>query len=94
MKKSACPRRSYPIQCPIFTKFLVCSKLHLVSMDLCSVLVPLLQERCMDNFLPWEVVPCRSGDWDSIYELDPQGEIYDNIYELRKVVKNTIVFVR
>ncbi|CAN0435140.1 unnamed protein product [Pylaiella littoralis] len=39
---------------------------------------------CMDNFLPWEVLPCRPRDDSAIYELDPQGEAYGNIYELRK----------
>ncbi|CAM9687204.1 unnamed protein product [Ectocarpus sp. 4 AP-2014] len=40
---------------------------------------------CIDNFLPWEVLPCRPGDESAIYELDPGGEAYGNIYELRKV---------
>ncbi|CAM9229053.1 unnamed protein product [Ectocarpus sp. 12 AP-2014] len=39
---------------------------------------------CIDNFLPWEVLPCRPGDESAIYELDPSGEAYGNIYELRK----------
>ncbi|CAM9336635.1 unnamed protein product [Scytosiphon promiscuus] len=39
---------------------------------------------CIDNFLPWEVLPCRPGDDSAIYELDPRGEAYDNVYELRK----------
>lgn len=46
----------------------------------------LLKAPCIDNFLPWEVVPC-SLKRDSIYELDPDGDAYDNVYELRKVVK-------
>lgn len=43
------------------------------------------QEACMDNFLPSEVVPCNATDRSAIYELDPDGSAYANIYELRKV---------
>ncbi|CAN0280976.1 unnamed protein product, partial [Laminaria digitata] len=39
---------------------------------------------CLDSFLPWEVVPCRENDRSAIYELDENGEAYDNLYELRK----------
>lgn len=39
----------------------------------------------MDNFLPWEVLPCEPLDDASIYELDPNGQAYGNVYELRKV---------
>ena len=40
----------------------------------------------MDNFLPWEVVPCKENDRSAIYEVDEDGNAYGNIYELRKVV--------
>lgn len=43
------------------------------------------QVQCMDNFLPTEVIPCNATDRQEIYELDPQGHAYGNIYELRKV---------
>lgn len=39
----------------------------------------------MDNFLPTEVIPCDPNDRMAIYELDPDGGAYENIYELRKV---------
>lgn len=39
----------------------------------------------MDNFLPWEVLPCAPQNRDAIYELGPDGEAYDNVYALRKV---------
>lgn len=39
----------------------------------------------MDNFLPSEVVPCSPTNRDAIYELDPNGEAYENVYALRKV---------
>ncbi|CAM9743221.1 unnamed protein product [Scytosiphon promiscuus] len=42
------------------------------------------QEHCIDNFLPGEVLPCKALDASSIYELDPNGLAYGNIYELRK----------
>ena len=45
-----------------------------------------MQAPCIDNFLPWEVVPCRENDRSAIYEVDEDGEAYGNIYELRKVV--------
>lgn len=44
-----------------------------------------IQAPCMDNFLPWEVLPCDPQNRDSIYELDPDGQAYGNVYELRKV---------
>lgn len=31
------------------------------------------------------MLPCRERDESAIYELDPSGEAYGNIYELRKV---------
>lgn len=43
------------------------------------------QTPCIDNFLPWEVVPCESKNRAAIYELDPDGKAYGNVYELRKV---------
>lgn len=43
----------------------------------------------MDNFLPSEVVPCNATDRSAIYELDPDGGAYANIYELRKVKNKT-----
>lgn len=39
----------------------------------------------MDNFLPWEVLPCEPMNDASIYELDANGQTYGNVYELRKV---------
>ncbi|CAM9117918.1 unnamed protein product [Ascophyllum nodosum] len=42
------------------------------------------QAPCIDNFLPWEVVPCRKNDRTAIYEVDEDGKAYGNIYELRK----------
>ncbi|CAM9217075.1 unnamed protein product [Hapterophycus canaliculatus] len=42
------------------------------------------QVPCIDNFLPDEVLPCKAFDASAIYELDPDGRAYGNIYELRK----------
>eukprot|EP00752_Nemacystus_decipiens_P001324 g1314.t1 len=42
------------------------------------------QAPCIDNFLPWEVLPCEPMNDASIYELDPEGQTYGNVYELRK----------
>lgn len=44
-----------------------------------------MQDFCISNFLPSEVVPCIRENRDSIYELDENGNAYGNIYELRKV---------
>ena len=44
----------------------------------------------MDNFLPWEVVPCSKNNRTAIYEVDEDGKAYDNIYELRRVIEPTL----
>lgn len=46
----------------------------------------------MDNFLPSEVVPCSPNDRDAVYELDPEGNAYANIYALRTVLTVRVVF--
>lgn len=43
------------------------------------------QDACVDNFLPSEVLPCARNNRNAIYELDPDGNAYKNVYELRKV---------
>lgn len=52
------------------------------------------QEPCIDNFLPGEVLPCKSFDRSAIYELDREGRAYGNIYDLRKVSAEDIDPVR
>ena len=55
--------------------------------------LPLVQTPCLDSFLPWEVVPCKDNDRSAIYELDENGEAYDNLYQLRKVSVNYSSFL-